>query len=113
MARIVYHSRIAKLVNDWVMPIDAVTIKPWVFVVGGEINLGLLRHEMIHLEQQAECGLAWFAVLYVWYYLKNRAKGLSHFKAYMSIPFEGEAYGNMWDGDYLAKRKRGAWKDYR
>lgn len=68
-------------------------------------DLVFLNHEKIHLRQQLELLVVPFYVLYLleflvrWMVLKNR------FKAYKSISFEREAYGNEYDLGYLKKRK--------
>lgn len=68
-------------------------------------DLVFLNHEKIHIRQQLELLVVPFYVLYLleflvkWMVLKNR------FKAYKSISFEKEAYGNEYDLGYLKKRK--------
>jgi hypothetical protein len=68
-------------------------------------DLVFLNHEKIHIRQQLELLVVPFYVLYLleflvrWMVLKNR------FKAYKSISFEREAYGNEYDLGYLKKRK--------
>ena len=68
-------------------------------------DLVFLNHEKIHLRQQLELLIVPFYVLYLleflvrWMVLKNR------FKAYKSISFEREAYGNERNLKYLKKRK--------
>ena len=64
----------------------------------------LKRHEMIHLRQAQQTGDSWlrFYLLYIWYYLRalpqnRRLKNA----AYRLNPFEMEAYGHMYDADYL------------
>jgi hypothetical protein len=73
----------------------------------------LKNHEMIHLRQAQSCGDSWmrFYILYIWYWLKIRiAKMLSRDGSlkirnagYLLNPFELEAYGRMYDPDYLKK----------
>jgi len=37
---------------------------------------------------------------------------MTNSNAYMSIPFEQEAYRKMYSDDYLSKRKKYAWRKY-
>jgi hypothetical protein len=69
----------------------------------------LIRHEQIHLRQQAELLVLPFYILYLLNYLVNLAIYKNHNQAYMHIIFEREAYGNEHDAEYLAKRKVWAW----
>lgn len=68
-----------------------------------------LRHEYIHLMQQKELGMRKFLALYVWYWVINL---FSWNPAYMSIPFEKEAYANQRVSGYLNYRTPFAWKNY-
>ena len=90
----------------------------------GAITLGFLvfsrdimtertkRHETIHFQQFLELGFVFFLFLYVYYWLRNLAKGLSGSQAYYEIPFEVEAYENDEDEEYLQNRERFAWRKY-
>ena len=91
--------------------IGAITLFPFI-ISRGEMSETTIRHEMIHIEQQRELLVILFYVLYVWYWLKGKVKGMSNDDAYMNIPFEREAYRKMYDEDYLIKRMRHAWRDY-
>lgn len=51
----------------------------------------LLRHEMVHVEQWKDQGVARFLWRYLWDYVSGRLRGLSHQEAYLAIPFEVEA----------------------
>ena len=88
----------------------------------------LKSHEMIHLRQAQACGDSWlrFYLLYIWYWLKdslgtvglrkNRPQQVPLPKnaAYRLNPFEMEAYGRMYDHDYLKRCEDGAqeWRMY-
>lgn len=94
----------------------------------------LKHHEMIHLRQAQSCGDSWlrFYLLYIWYWLKDSlGTVLSEFKAklrknrpqrvpmpkhaaYLLNPFELEAYGRMYDPDYLERCEGGAqeWRTF-
>jgi len=52
---------------------------------------GLLVHELVHVHQWRELGLARFLWKYVAGYLSGRLTGLSHRDAYHAIPIEVEA----------------------
>jgi len=71
-----------------------------------------INHEKIHIEQQRELLVIFFYVLYVWYWLIAKVKGMTNDEAYMNIPFEQEAYEKMYDENYLIKRARHAWRQY-
>lgn len=72
----------------------------------------LLRHETIHLKQEAELLILPFYVLYLINYLINRFKYKTHHEAYINICFEREAYANESDIAYLNTRKLWAWCKY-
>jgi hypothetical protein len=92
----------------------------WPFVIlrdtAEEVGAGkynaLLNHERIHLRQQAELLVVFFYILYAFYYIRNRIKGMSHWKAYRSIPFERESYENEPNLNYLKNRKFWQWREY-
>ena len=89
----------------------AITLYP--FIISRErLNIIVYNHEKIHLAQQRELWIIGFYILYVWYWLKARAKGINGSKAYYAIPFEKEAYQNEKKLDYLKKRKPHAWRDF-
>ena len=68
-----------------------------------------LNHEEIHLAQQKELLFIGFYLLYILFWLFNL---ITFKKAYMSIPFEKEAYFNELNNDYLKIRKPFAWLKY-
>ena len=82
------------------------------------------NHEMIHLRQAQACGDSWlrFYLLYIWYWVKNRAcltfcsggsairRKMKH-AAYLLNPFEIEAYARMNDLNYL-KGEATEWRKY-
>lgn len=72
----------------------------------------LIRHEVVHLKQEAELLIVPFYILYIINYLINRFRYTTHLAAYQNICFEREAYGNERDERYLAKRKLWAWMKY-
>jgi len=91
--------------------IGAITLFPFI-ISRDEMEDTTLRHEKIHIEQQRELLVIFFYILYIWYWLKGKVKGMTNSNAYMSIPFEQEAYRKMYSDDYLSKRKKYAWRKY-
>lgn len=51
----------------------------------------LLRHELVHVRQWRELGVARFGWLYLTSYLRSRWDGYGHWAAYRRIPLEVEA----------------------
>jgi cbb3-type cytochrome oxidase subunit 3 len=91
--------------------ISAITLFPFI-ISRDEMSDTTIRHEIIHIEQQRELLVIFFYILYVWYWLKGKAAGMTNDEAYMNIPFEQEAYRKMYDEDYPIKRQRHAWRQY-
>ena len=91
--------------------IGAITLFPFI-ISRDEMSEVTIRHETIHIEQQKELLVLLFYVLYVWYWLKGKVKGMSNDDAYMNIPFEQEAYRKMYDEEYLENREKYAWRHY-
>tara|TARA_B100000519_G_C14257082_1_gene445593 strand:- start:1546 stop:1866 length:321 start_codon:yes stop_codon:yes gene_type:complete len=69
------------------------------------------NHEQIHLAQQRELWVIPFYILYVLFWVQGLLR--RDVVAYLSIPFEREAYTNQDDPYYLGDRKRFAWVGYR
>jgi hypothetical protein len=65
----------------------------WVPAEVDEVALELLlRHELVHVEQQARLGVVSFLFRYVQEYTMNRLRGMSAEEAYRHISFEEEAF---------------------
>ena len=92
--------------------IHAITLGPLV-LSAGEMSDGTKRHETIHWQQYIELGIVGFIILYFAYWFIGLVKYRNGAKAYMSIPFEQEAYGNHDDEVYLLNRKRYHWRNYK
>lgn len=75
-------------------------------------NERMIRHERIHLRQQAELLVVGFYLLYFGEYLMRRLRTDSWHEAYRSISFEREAYAHDREADYLQQRKSWAWRRY-
>ena len=72
--------------------IVAMTVGRFVFLRRGhEADVGLLAHELVHVQQWREFGAPRFLVRYLGAYIRGRARGLGHWDAYRAIPFEVEA----------------------
>ena len=74
-------------------------------------------HEMIHLRQAQSLHDSWllFYVRYLWYYLRGLPQNRRMRRAaYMTNPFELEAYRHMHDSHYLEQCRNGAneWRLY-
>ena len=92
--------------------VGGITLYPFIVLRPEFNNKVTINHEKIHIEQQKELLVIFFYILYVYYWLKGKIKGLSNHEAYMSIPFEKEAYENDRDFNYLNIRKKWNWKNY-
>jgi len=91
--------------------IFAITVGSFIFC-RAKISEDVLNHEKIHIEQWKELYYIGFIFLYFYYYLYNsiiKKQGFSR-HAYLNIPFEKEAFQNMYDKDYLKDRKKFAWR---
>jgi hypothetical protein len=95
-----------------------ISIWPFIILRDSEHEIGkdayttLINHERIHLRQQIETLIVPFYILYAFFYIRNRIKGLRHFQAYQMIPFEQESYANETNLKYLATRKLWQWRKY-
>lgn len=109
----VYNSKIPKALSLFI-DITGITLYPFIIYRGSkkEVPEDVHNHEMIHIYQQRELLVIGFYALYVYYWLKNRAKGQDNLHAYANIPFEVEAYRNQHNMEYLSSREKGAWKKY-
>ena len=91
--------------------IYAITLFPFI-ISRDEMPDATINHEKIHIEQQRELLVVFFYILYIWYWLIGKVKGMNNDEAYMNIPFEREAYTQMHDENYLANREKHAWRKY-
>ncbi len=95
-----------------------ITLWPFIILRDKETEMSpgryrsLVNHERIHIRQQAETLVVFFYIFYAFYYIRNRMKGMKHWKAYKSIPFERESYENEKDLEYLKNRKFWQWRKY-
>lgn len=72
---------------------DGVTFGNHIFyaISEQEVSKNLRNHELVHVAQYQSLGVFKFLILYVFEYIVNRLKGLSHYDAYYAISFEVEA----------------------
>ena len=99
---------------SYVSPIEIGAISLALFVFSrGEMSEETKQHEAIHYHQWRELGFLLFPLLYGFYYLLNYIRYRDGSLAYMSIPFEQEAYGAQDLEGYLDDRPFMAWLNYR
>lgn len=116
---------------------NAITLFPFVFyrTKYAKNNIITRTHEIIHIQQQTECGLVgvvvscslwlilhnWlislsalflFYILYLVFYIINLIKFKNRNQAYHDIPFENEAYLNANFKYYPDMRRWFAWLKY-
>ena len=92
--------------------IRAITLGP--IVISSEpLDDTVKRHETIHWQQYIDCGIIFFPLLYIIYWLIAMAIYRDRKVAYFMIPFEQEAYTKEGKVYYLLNRKRYAWWKYK
>jgi hypothetical protein len=86
-------ARARVLVVPWLTPgVAAMTLGRVVLVRRGhERDRALLAHELVHVRQWRELGVATFLWRYLCAYATCRVRGAGHQDAYESIPLEVEA----------------------
>lgn len=107
---IVVSPKLTKLLSIFI-DVYAITIFPFIFCFE-PINDIVENHETIHYEQQKELLLVFFYLLYAFFFIKGYVQYGDYYKAYMSIPFEKEAYANQRNLEYLEQRHRFSWLNY-
>jgi len=111
---IIHHEHfIPKLISKFLpYPITAIAIGSRIFCREEVVSREVLRHEMIHIDQQRELGMFGFLARYLGYYLLGLWRLRNHYEAYMMIPFEQEAYKYQGDNEFLWERRPESWKKY-
>jgi hypothetical protein len=72
--------------------IAGMTLGRWILLRRGhEHDADLVGHELVHVRQWHELGVARFLWRYLGAYFGARRRGLDHAEAYAAIPFEQEA----------------------
>jgi hypothetical protein len=64
------------------------TLGPLILVRRGHLDRGLLAHELVHVTQWRELGVARFLFEYLGFYLRGRWRRLGHWDSYRQIPLE-------------------------
>ena len=83
--RHIYNSRLAAFLGY------NITLYPFIFYIGAA-SFDVMIHELTHIRQIKEEGVFKFYFKYLSFYLVARYKGFNHENAYLSIPYEVEAY---------------------
>src|SRR5690606_22319920 len=93
---------------------DAVALFPFIILNRRSLadDSRLMRHERIHLRQQAEMLVVFFYLWYAVEYLFRRLRYRRHPEAYRNISFEREAYANQGRPGYLRQRRFWAFLRY-
>ena len=81
----------------WLRPfvhrnVVAITLGRRIYFAGEGSGEAILRHELVHVRQAEELGLARFLWRYAAEYIRNRLRGMAHDDAYRAISFEVEAF---------------------
>lgn len=113
MRPILIRNRWIPRVLGFLVKANAITLWPLIFVRPDRETPRLLRHERIHFAQYRELWVLGFYVTYVADFLWAFAKYRHIEEAYWQIRLEQEAYAWAWDADYLTRRERFAWLEYR
>lgn len=71
---------------------SAITLGRWILIRRDRLHdTALVHHELVHVRQWREQGLAEFLTAYLSGYVRGRLQGLGHWDAYRQIPAEVEA----------------------
>ena len=70
----------------------AIALGRRIYIAPEHVSDALLRHELVHVRQAGELGMARFLWCYAAEYLRNRRRGMAHDAAYRAISFEAEAF---------------------
>ena len=70
----------------------AIALGRRIYMAAEHASDALLRHELVHVRQAGELGVARFVWRYAAEYLRNRRRGMPHHDAYRAISFEAEAF---------------------
>lgn len=87
----------------------AITIFPFVFFNGKPLTEREIRHEKVHLWQQAALLIVPFYLLYLVFWLYGLARYRNADRAYREIPFERSAYKLEKEGDSKPTNQSFSW----
>lgn len=79
-------NRAAAMTLPW-----AIYVNPGVLAGDRQVLGGLVRHELVHVRQWHQLGVAGFTLRYLTEYFRGRRAGLAHQQAYLAISLEVEA----------------------
>ena len=92
-------SRLTIKENHWFFKLPpfrkfaAMTVNPNLIIFRGKIELHVLAHEMVHVQQmKKECCTLIYYIKYFYYWFINLFKYGFSIEAYFQIPYEKEAY---------------------
>jgi hypothetical protein len=114
---VIYSTRLLRFLVPWFPGIVGITLFPFIIlrkeIRGTTEAVVTINHERIHIRQQLELMVVFFAVWYVFSFIAGLVRGLSLYDAYRNIIFEREAFDRMYDLGYLKERTMFAFMKYR
>jgi hypothetical protein len=114
---VIYSTRILRFLVPWFPGIVGLTLFPFIILrkeIRGSTEAAItINHERIHIRQQVELLVVFFAVWYIASFFRGLIRGLTLYEAYRGIIFEREAFDRMYDLGYLKARKMFAFMKYR
>jgi hypothetical protein len=114
---VIYSTRILRFLAPWFPSIAGITLFPFIILrkdIRGTAEAAItINHERIHIRQQIELLVVFFAVWYIASFLRGLLRGLTWYDAYRDIIFEREAFEKMYDPGYLKERRFFAFMKYR
>lgn len=87
----------------------AITIFPFVIHNKGRLTESEIRHETIHIWQQASLLIIPFYLLYLLFWIANLIRYHDSMKAYREIPFERSAYSLEGQSDLTPRQACTDW----
>ena len=114
---VIYSTRLLRFLVPWFPGIVGITLFPFIIlrkeIRGTAEAIITVNHERIHIRQQLELLVVFFAVWYIVSFIMGWVRGLAFYDAYRNIIFEREAFDRMYDLGYLKERKIFAFMKYR
>lgn len=106
---VVYSTRLLRIFSLRTRGITGITIFPLIILHGSlrgtQEAAVTVNHERIHVRQQIELLLVFFAVWYAASFVAGLVRGRGRYGAYRNIIFEREAFDRMYEMDYLKRRR--------
>ncbi len=93
------------------LPVSGMAVFPFILLKHKNYQTDevLINHERIHLRQQIEMLILPFYMAYLINYLINLLRYKNHYKSYVNIVFEREAFSMDKNLAYLRNRKFWSW----